>query len=101
SPSVPADVPPSVAPAGVSNKGKALMVDEDILVKERTFKKMEEDRLGEQAAKRLHDKEQAQVDRQKAELQRRRQQDVLDSAMYYTKADWIHIMAQVEAININ
>nr|GFD61253.1 hypothetical protein [Tanacetum cinerariifolium] len=47
--------------------------------------------------KRLHDKEQAQVDRQKAELQRRRQQEVLDSAMYYTKADWIHIMAQVEA----
>nr|GFC30871.1 hypothetical protein [Tanacetum cinerariifolium] len=47
------DVPPCVAPAGVSNKGKALMVDEDILVKARTFKQMEEDRLGEEAAKRL------------------------------------------------
>ncbi|GKF35250.1 hypothetical protein Tco_0108450, partial [Tanacetum coccineum] len=30
-------------------------------------------------------------------LNRRRQQEVLASAMYYTKADWINIMAQVEA----
>nr|GFB06867.1 JmjC domain-containing protein [Tanacetum cinerariifolium]GFB06888.1 JmjC domain-containing protein [Tanacetum cinerariifolium] len=61
--SVPADVPNRVAPAGVSNKGKALMVEEDIQVKERTFKQMQEDIL----------------------------------AMYYTEADWINIMAQVEA----
>nr|GEX96149.1 hypothetical protein [Tanacetum cinerariifolium] len=97
SPSVPADVPPSVALAGVSNKEKAPMVDEDILVKERTFKQMEEDRLGKEAAKRLHDEEQAQLDRQIAELQRKRQQEVLNSAMYYNEAIWIHIMAQVEA----
>nr|GEY62759.1 xylulose kinase-1 [Tanacetum cinerariifolium] len=97
SPSVPANVPHSVAPAGVSNKRKAPMVEEDIPVKERTFKQMQEDILGEQAAKRLHDEEQAQVDRQIAELQRRRQQKVLGSAMYYTEAEWIHIMAQVEA----
>nr|GFB58386.1 hypothetical protein [Tanacetum cinerariifolium] len=51
----------------------------------------------EQAAKRLHAEEQALVDRQRAELQRRRQQEVLASAMYYTKADWINIMAQAEA----
>nr|GEW92515.1 hypothetical protein [Tanacetum cinerariifolium] len=95
--SVPADVPPSVAPAGVSNKGKYPMVEEDITVKERTFKQMTEDILGEQAAKWLHDEEHAQVDRQRAELQRMRQQDVLDSAMYYTEDDWINIMAQVEA----
>nr|GFC96990.1 hypothetical protein [Tanacetum cinerariifolium] len=82
SPSVPVDVPPSVAPAGVSNKGKYPMVEEDIPVKARIFKQMQEDILGEQAAK-----------RQRAELQRRRQQEVLDSAMYYTEADWIHIMA--------
>nr|GEW70483.1 synaptobrevin, longin-like domain protein [Tanacetum cinerariifolium] len=91
--SVPADVPTSVSPAGVSNKGKSPMVEEDITVKERTFKQMKDDRLGEQAAKRLHDEEQAQVDRQSAELQRRRQQEVLASAMYYTEADWINIMA--------
>nr|GEU87151.1 ribonuclease H-like domain-containing protein [Tanacetum cinerariifolium] len=76
SPSVPVDVPPSITPAGLSNKGKAPMMDEYILVKKRTFKQIEEDRL---------------------ELQRRRQQEVLDLAMYYTEADWIHIMAQVEA----
>nr|GEX93554.1 JmjC domain-containing protein [Tanacetum cinerariifolium] len=73
------------------------MVEEDITVKERTFKQMKDDRLGEQAAKRLHDEEQAQVDRQRTELQRKRQQEILASAMYYTEADWINIMAQVEA----
>nr|GFC28762.1 JmjC domain-containing protein [Tanacetum cinerariifolium] len=70
--SVLVDVPTSVAPAGVSNKGKSPMVEEDIPDKERTFKQMQKDRLSEQAAKRLHDEEQAQ-------------------------ADWINIMAQVEA----
>nr|GEV79643.1 hypothetical protein [Tanacetum cinerariifolium] len=77
SPSVPVDVPPSVAPAGVSNKGKYPMVEEDIPVKARIFKQMQEDILGEQAAKRLHDEEQAELDRQRAELQRRRQQETL------------------------
>nr|GEX52323.1 ribonuclease H-like domain, reverse transcriptase, RNA-dependent DNA polymerase [Tanacetum cinerariifolium] len=95
--SVPADVTTSGAPAGVSNKGKAPMMEEDIPVKERTFKQMEDDRLGAKAAKRLHDEEQAQVDRQRAEMQRRRQQEVLASAMYYTEADWLNIIAQVEA----
>nr|GFC05163.1 hypothetical protein [Tanacetum cinerariifolium] len=65
--SVPTDVPTSVALADVSNKGKTPMT-----------------------AKRLHDEEQAQVDRQRVELQRRRQQEVLASAMYYTEADWIN-----------
>nr|GEU52395.1 putative ribonuclease H-like domain-containing protein [Tanacetum cinerariifolium] len=95
--SVPANVPTCVAPPGVSNKGKAPMVEEDIPVKERSFKQMQEDILGEQATKRLHDEEQAHADRQRAELQRRRQQEVLASAMYYTEADWINIIAQVEA----
>ncbi|GJS01442.1 hypothetical protein Tco_0317950 [Tanacetum coccineum] len=40
----------------------SLMVEEDITVKERTLKQMEDDRLGEEAAKRLHDEEQAQVE---------------------------------------
>ncbi|GJY97914.1 hypothetical protein Tco_0514824 [Tanacetum coccineum] len=56
------DVPTGVAPAGVSNKGKTSMVEEDITVKERTLKQIEDDRLGEEAAKRLHDEEQAQVE---------------------------------------
>nr|GFD01819.1 hypothetical protein [Tanacetum cinerariifolium] len=49
---VPAAVPadsPNVT-AGVSNKGKSLMVDEDITVKEMTFRQMEEDRLAKMAA---------------------------------------------------
>nr|GFC93683.1 hypothetical protein [Tanacetum cinerariifolium] len=43
-------VPPgtSAAPAGVSSKRKYPMVEEDIPVKARTFKQMEEDRLGEE-----------------------------------------------------
>nr|GEU82581.1 JmjC domain-containing protein [Tanacetum cinerariifolium] len=97
SPSVPADVPFSVAPAGVSRKGKYLMVEEGIHVKARTFKQMKEDTLGEEAAKRLYNKEQANLDRQRAELQCQRQEEVLDSAMYYTEADWLNIMDQVEA----
>nr|GEU38868.1 ribonuclease H-like domain-containing protein [Tanacetum cinerariifolium] len=97
SPNVPTDVPSSVAPAGVSSKGKSPMLEEDIPVTARTFKQMEEDRLGKEAAKRLHDEEMAQMKRQRAEVQRKRQQDVLDSAMYYNEADWLNISAQVEA----
>nr|GEV64408.1 ribonuclease H-like domain, reverse transcriptase, RNA-dependent DNA polymerase [Tanacetum cinerariifolium] len=96
-PRVLADVPFSIAPAGISSKGKSPMVEEDIPVKARTFKQMEEDQLGEEAAKWLHDEEQAQMDRQRVELQRKRQHEVLDSAIYYNEADWINIRAQVEA----
>nr|GEX17925.1 putative ribonuclease H-like domain-containing protein [Tanacetum cinerariifolium] len=78
SPSVPTDV--------VFQTKKTPMVEEDIPVKARTFKQMQKDIL-----------EQAQLDKQRVELQRKRQQEVLDSAMYYTEADWINIMAQVEA----
>nr|GFB41999.1 JmjC domain-containing protein [Tanacetum cinerariifolium] len=59
--SVPADVPTSIAPTGVSNKGKTPMVEEDITIKERTFKQIKDDRLGEQPEKMLHNEEQAQV----------------------------------------
>nr|GEW42460.1 JmjC domain-containing protein [Tanacetum cinerariifolium] len=97
SPSIPANVPSNVAPASVSSKGKSQMVEEDIHVKAMTLKQMEEDQLGEEATKRLHDEEMAQMERQRAEVQRRRQQDVLDSAMYYNKADWLNIRARVEA----
>nr|GFD11599.1 sm-like protein LSM7 [Tanacetum cinerariifolium] len=48
---VPTDVSSRVDPTGVSSKGKSLMVEEDIPVRARTFKQMEEDRLGEEAAK--------------------------------------------------
>nr|GFA24363.1 hypothetical protein [Tanacetum cinerariifolium] len=95
-------VPPgtSAVPPGtftVPTGASTAPAEEDIPVKARTFKHMEEDRLGEEAAKRLHDEEQAQLDRQRAELQRQRQQEVLDLAMYYIEAVWINIRAQVEA----
>ncbi|GKA82342.1 putative ribonuclease H-like domain-containing protein [Tanacetum coccineum] len=95
----PTDVPTGAAPAGFQTKKKS-MVEEDITVKERTLKHMEDDRLGEEAAKRLHDEDQAQVDRQRAKLKKRRQQEVLASAMYYTEADWINIMAQITSIRM-
>nr|GEV00306.1 hypothetical protein [Tanacetum cinerariifolium] len=53
-PTVPTIVPtysPKV-PAGASNKGKSPMIEEDIPVLARTFMQMEEDRLGEEAARR-------------------------------------------------
>nr|GEX94974.1 JmjC domain-containing protein [Tanacetum cinerariifolium] len=95
--SAPTDVPSSTAPTGVLSKGKSPMVEEDIPVKARTFKQMEEDRLGEEAAKQLHEEEQAQMDSQRAEVKRKRQHKVLDSAMYYNKVDWITIRAHIEA----
>nr|GEW08629.1 JmjC domain-containing protein [Tanacetum cinerariifolium] len=96
---VPAAVPvdsPNV-PASVSSKGKSPMVKEDIPVKARTFRQMKEDRLGKEAAKRLHEEEMAAMDRERAEAQRQRQQEVLESAMFYNEADWLNIRDQVEA----
>nr|GEY34808.1 JmjC domain-containing protein [Tanacetum cinerariifolium] len=92
---VPADSPN--VPAGISSKVKSPMVEEDIPIKAWTFRQMEEDRLGEEAAKRLHDEEMAQIERERAEAQRKRQQEVLDSAMYYNESDWLNIRAQVKA----
>nr|GEU30621.1 DNA helicase [Tanacetum cinerariifolium] len=57
----------------------------------------EEDRLGEEAAKRLHKEEMAEMERESAEAQRKRQQDVLESAKFYNVDDWLNIRAQVEA----
>nr|GFD20843.1 JmjC domain-containing protein [Tanacetum cinerariifolium] len=101
SPSVPTAGPPgtfSVPPAPSAVPPSPFDVPtEDIPVRARTFKQMEEDRLGEEAAKRLHDEEMAQIERERADVQRKRQQEVLDSAMYYNVSDWLNIWAQVEA----
>ncbi|GJW79930.1 putative ribonuclease H-like domain-containing protein [Tanacetum coccineum] len=59
-------------PAGTSNKGKSPIMEVDPPIKRRTFRQMEED-------------------------MRKRQQDVLDSAKYYTDADWTDIIGQVYA----
>lgn len=55
-----ADPTTAVAPS-VIDKGKAKVVAEDIPSKKRTKRQMEEDKLGEEAAKRLHDDQQAEL----------------------------------------
>nr|GEX61813.1 ribonuclease H-like domain-containing protein [Tanacetum cinerariifolium] len=99
SPKVPAVVPTDspYIPAGVSSKGKSIMVEEDIPVKARRFRQMEEDRLGEEAAKWLHEEKIGEIERERAEAQRKRQQEVLESGKFYNEADWLNIKAQVEA----
>ncbi|GKB40832.1 hypothetical protein Tco_0885774, partial [Tanacetum coccineum] len=83
--------------ADPSNKGKSPMVEEDPLVRERTFRQREEDRLGEEAARRLYKEEQDALEREREEMQRKRQQDVLNSAKYYIDSNWTDIMGQVHA----
>ncbi|GJU79375.1 putative ribonuclease H-like domain-containing protein [Tanacetum coccineum] len=113
-----ADIPPSSSvptdefaggsdvPAGAttgpsadpSNKGKSPLMEEDPPVEEKaTFRQREEDRLGEEAARRMYEEEQAELEREREEMQKKRQQDVLNSAKYYTDSDWTDIMGQVHA----
>nr|GEX08394.1 hypothetical protein [Tanacetum cinerariifolium] len=83
-------------PPGASNKGKSLMIEEDIPVPARTLRQMEEDRLGEEAARRIHNENMAEMEREKAKVQRKRQHEVLESAKFYNTDDWLTIQAQVE-----
>ncbi|GKE65724.1 hypothetical protein Tco_1519885 [Tanacetum coccineum] len=81
--------------AAPSNKGKSPMLEEEHPVRKRSFRQREEDRLGEEAAKKLYEEEMAELAREQEE--RLRQEDVLNSAKYYTDDDWMHIMGQVHA----
>ncbi|GJY83957.1 hypothetical protein Tco_0497333 [Tanacetum coccineum] len=83
--------------ADPSNKGKSPMVEEDPPIKERSFRQMEEDRLGAEAARKLYEEEQAELARVQEEMKKKRQEDVINSAKYYTDADWSDIMGQVHA----
>nr|GEV38867.1 hypothetical protein [Tanacetum cinerariifolium] len=58
-------------PPGASNKRKSPMIEEDIPVPARTFRQIERRSIG--------------------------QQEVLDSAKFYTADDWLNIQAQVKA----
>ncbi|GKG40025.1 hypothetical protein Tco_0466802, partial [Tanacetum coccineum] len=58
--------------ADPSNKGKSPLVEEDPPVRERTFRQREEDRLGEEAARKMYKEEQAELEREREELQRKR-----------------------------
>ncbi|GJZ05872.1 hypothetical protein Tco_0539665 [Tanacetum coccineum] len=101
--------------ADPSNKGKSPMVEEDPPIKERSFRQMEEDRLGAEAARKLYEEEQAELareqeemkkkrqeehaelTREQEEMKKKRQEDVINSAKYYNDADWSDIMGQVHA----
>ncbi|GJS88221.1 hypothetical protein Tco_0770857 [Tanacetum coccineum] len=83
--------------ADPSNKGKSPLMEEDPPVRERTFRQREEDRLGKEAARRMYKEEQAELEREREKMQRKRQHDVLNSAKYHTDSDWTDIMSQVHA----
>ncbi|GJV67854.1 anticodon-binding aminoacyl-tRNA synthetase, class 1a [Tanacetum coccineum] len=78
-------------------KGKSPLLEEAPPVRERTFRKKEEDMLGEEASRRMYEEEQDELEKEREEMQRKRQKDVLNSAKYYTDSDWNDIMSQVHA----
>ncbi|GJW15796.1 hypothetical protein Tco_0019929 [Tanacetum coccineum] len=80
-----------------SDKGKIPLFEGEHPVRKRSFRQREEDRLGEEAAKKLYAEEMAALERETEEMKKKRQQDMMDSAKYYTDDDWINIMGQVHA----
>ncbi|GJT89904.1 hypothetical protein Tco_1078749, partial [Tanacetum coccineum] len=92
------------SPVRDARKGKVIAVDEPTPTQERSFKQLEDERLGWEAAQRLHAQEQADMDRQRAEsimkdanlarqmsqdlemskAQRKQQQEILASATHYS-----------------
>ncbi|GKB69792.1 hypothetical protein Tco_0931204 [Tanacetum coccineum] len=94
------DVPTGTASAfsaDPSNKGKSPMVEEDPPIKERSFRQMEEDRLGAEATRKRYEEEQAELARVQGEIKKKRQEGVINSTKYYNDDDWSDIMGQVHA----
>ncbi|GJS17435.1 hypothetical protein Tco_0411907 [Tanacetum coccineum] len=95
SPSVPTDdfagdVPAAAttgSSADTSNKGKSPLMEEDPPVRERTFRQREEDRLGEEAAKRLYEEEQVELEREREKRCSRK-----DNMMYYIQQNTITVL---------
>ncbi|GJV81122.1 hypothetical protein Tco_1516992 [Tanacetum coccineum] len=85
----------SIPTAAQSNKGKEPLMEDLSMEQERHYKNIEDARIGEELAKKIQAKEEAQLDKQRAELTEQRQKEVHTSAMFYTEDDWINIMAQV------
>ncbi|GKE84912.1 hypothetical protein Tco_1558654 [Tanacetum coccineum] len=83
-------IPPDVTTGPTddpSDKGKSPMLEEEPPVRERSFRQIEEDMLGAEAARRLYEEEQAELAREREEQKQKRQKDVLKSTKYYTDAD--------------
>ncbi|GJR07145.1 ribonuclease H-like domain-containing protein [Tanacetum coccineum] len=104
------------SPVRDARKGKGVAVDEPTSTQDKTFKQLEEERLGWEAAQRLHAQELADFEKQRAEslmkdanlarqmsqdfemteAQRKRQQEVLASAANYSDAAWDIILARLQ-----
>ncbi|GKF72820.1 hypothetical protein Tco_0208934, partial [Tanacetum coccineum] len=100
-----------------ARKGKGVVVEKPTPTQDKTFKQLEEERLGWEAAQRLQAQELADLEKQRAESlmkdanlarqmsqdfemtedQRKRQQEVLASAANYSDAAWDIILARLQA----
>ncbi|GKA97902.1 hypothetical protein Tco_0825796 [Tanacetum coccineum] len=104
------------SPVRDARKGKGVAVDKPSPTQHKTFKQLEEERLGWEAAERLQAQELADFEKQRAEslmkdanlarqmsqdfdmteAQRKRQQEVLASAANYSDAAWDIILARLQ-----
>ncbi|GJZ59025.1 hypothetical protein Tco_0614841, partial [Tanacetum coccineum] len=104
------------SPVRDARKGKGVAVDESTPTQDKTFKQLEEERLGWEAAQRLQAQELTDFEKQRAEslmkdanlarqmsqdfdmteAQRKRQQEVLASAANYSDAAWDIILARLQ-----
>ncbi|GKB97352.1 hypothetical protein Tco_0983489 [Tanacetum coccineum] len=105
------------SPVRDARKGKGVAVEEPTPTHDKSFKQLEEERLGWEAAQRLQAQELADFEKQRAESlmkdanlarqmsqdfemtedQRKRQQEVLASAANYSDAAWDIILARLQA----
>ncbi|GJW98859.1 hypothetical protein Tco_0180667 [Tanacetum coccineum] len=105
------------SPVRDARKGKGVAVEEPTPAHDKTFKQLEEERLGWEAAQRLQAQELADFEKQRAEslmkdanlarqmsqdfemteYQRKRQQEVLASAANYSDVAWDIILARLQA----
>ncbi|GKB68520.1 hypothetical protein Tco_0929932 [Tanacetum coccineum] len=101
------------SPERDARKGKGIAVDKPSPTQHKTFKQLEEERLGREATERLQAQELADFEKQRAEslmkdarqmsqdfdmteAQRKRQQEVLASAVNYSDAAWDIILARLQ-----
>ncbi|GJU71381.1 hypothetical protein Tco_1262786 [Tanacetum coccineum] len=109
--------PTPSSPVRDARKGKGVAIEEPTPTQDKTFKQLEEERLGWEAAQRLQAQELAYFEKQRAESlmtdailarhmsqdfemtedQRKRQQEVLASAANYLDAAWDIILAHLQA----
>ncbi|GJY96571.1 putative ribonuclease H-like domain-containing protein [Tanacetum coccineum] len=106
-----------LSPVRDAKKGKGVNVEEPTPTQDKTFKQLEEERLGWEAVQRLQAQELADLEKQRAESlmkdanlarqmaqdfemtddQRKRQQEVLASGANYSDAAWGIILARLQA----